>query len=203
MNNKIIFATGNEGKMEEIRAIMTDVDCVLLSQKEADIHADIEENGATFAENALIKAKAIADILSDRGETAIVLADDSGLEIDYLNREPGIYSARYMGENTPYAVKNANILERLKGVEEEKRTARFVCAVAAVMPDGQAFTTLGVMEGKIGQEVRGSHGFGYDPIFIVEEYQTAAAELTMEQKNAASHRGKALRAMVEKLQAVI
>lgn len=200
MNKKIIFATGNEDKMKEIRVIMADTDCELLSQKEAGIEADIEETGTTFEENAIMKARAIADIVREKGETAIVLADDSGLEIDYLNKEPGILSARYMGENTSYEIKNAAILERLAGVEEEKRTARFVCAVAAVMPDGETVTAFGVMEGKIGYEARGSQGFGYDPIFIPAGYNAAAAELTMEQKNAASHRGKALRKMKEKLQ---
>ena len=200
MIKKIVFATGNEGKMKEIRAIMADMKCEILSQKEAGIVADIDENGTTFEENAVIKAKAIADILTKRGEKAIVLADDSGLEIDYLNKEPGIYSARNMGEDTSYDVKNANLIERLQGVEDAKRTARFVCAVAAVMPDGQVLTTVATMEGRIGYEIKGENGFGYDPIFILEEYNCTTAELDMERKNAASHRGKALRAMKKKLE---
>lgn len=199
MKKKIIFATGNEGKMKEIRTIMADMDWELLSQKEAGLEADIQEDGTTFQENAVIKAKAIARILREKGETAVVLADDSGLEIDYLNKEPGIFSARYMGENTSYDIKNAAILERLAGVEDRKRTARFVCVVAAVMPNGESFTASGIMEGKIGYEIRGSQGFGYDPIFIPQEYHVTAAELTMEQKNMVSHRGRALRAMKEKL----
>lgn len=202
MTKKIIFATGNEGKMKEIRAIMADVDCELFSQKEAGIVADVEENGTTFEENAIIKAKAIADILAKQGEEAIVLADDSGLEIDYLNKEPGIYSARYMGEDTPYEVKNANLIERLCGVEDAKRTARFVCAVAAVMPDGEVLTALETMEGRIGHEAKGENGFGYDPIFILEKYNCTTAELDMERKNAESHRGKALRAIKRKLENV-
>ena len=200
MTKKIIFATGNEGKMREIRSIMADVDCELLSQKEAGIVADVEENGTTFEENAAIKAKTIADILAQRGETAIVLADDSGLEIDYLNKEPGIYSARYMGEDTSYEVKNANLIERLSGVEDEKRTARFVCAVAAALPGGEVLVTKETMEGRIGYEAKGENGFGYDPIFILEKYNCTTAELDMERKNEESHRGKALRAMKQKLE---
>lgn len=190
MKPKIVFATGNEGKMREIRKILGDMDVEILSMKEADIHADIVEDGRTFEENAVIKAKAVA-----AQTDAIVLADDSGLEIDYLNKEPGIYSARYMGEDTPYAVKNQNLIERLAGVSDENRTARFVCAIAAVMPDGEVITTHGVIEGRIGYEEKGSNGFGYDPIFYVPEYGCSTAQLSEEQKNQISHRGKALEVM--------
>ncbi len=194
--DKLIFATGNAGKMKEIREILGREGLEILSQKEAGIVNDAEENGSTFEENALIKARAVA------AETdALVLADDSGLEIDYLNGEPGIYSARYLGEDTPYAIKNQKLLERMQDVPEEKRTARFVCAIAAVLPDGRELTTRGTIEGIIGYEVRGEGGFGYDPIFFVPEFGCSTAELTMEQKNAVSHRGKALRAMKEKLEA--
>ena len=194
--DKLIFATGNAGKMKEIREILGREGLEILSQKEAGIVNDAEENGSTFEENALIKARAVA------AETdALVLADDSGLEIDYLNGEPGIYSARYLGEDTPYAIKNQKLLERMQDVPEEKRTARFVCAIAAVLPDGRELTTRGTIEGIIGYEVRGEGGFGYDPIFFVPEFGCSTAELTMEQKNAVSHRGKALRAMNEKLEA--
>lgn len=193
--DKLIFATGNAGKMKEIREILGREGLEILSQKEAGIVNDAEENGSTFEENALIKARAVA------AETdALVLADDSGLEIDYLNGEPGIYSARYLGEDTPYAIKNQKLLERMQDVPEEKRTARFVCAIAAVLPDGRELTTRGTIEGIIGYEVRGEGGFGYDPIFFVPEFGCSTAELTMEQKNAVSHRGKALRAMKEKLE---
>ena len=164
------------------------------SMKEAGIEADIIEDGKTFEENAMIKAKEIAKYTDE-----IVLADDSGLEIDYLNKEPGIYSARYMGEDTPYEVKNANLLERLKGVEKDKRTARFVCAIAAVLPNKEVLTTRGTIEGYIGEKPVGKNGFGYDPIFYVEEYGCSTAELSMEQKNELSHRGKALRAVKEEL----
>ena len=193
---EIVFATGNQGKMREIRMILKNLKIrgeavKILSMKEAGIDMDIVEDGASFEENAAIKARAVAR----KAQGAVVLADDSGLEIDYLNGEPGIYSARYMGEDTPYSIKNASLLERMQNVEEDKRSARFVCAIAAVMPDGTLFTETGVIEGRIGYEERGENGFGYDPIFYVEEFQCSTAELTMEQKNALSHRGNALRAM--------
>ena len=140
---KIVFATGNKDKMREIREIMAGMDVEIQSMKEAGIIVDIVENGQTFEENALIKARTISACVSD----AIVLADDSGLEIDYLNKEPGVYSARYMGEDTSYNIKNKNLIDRLEGVEKEKRTARFVCAIAAVLPDGRELVTTQTMEG--------------------------------------------------------
>ena len=203
---KVIFATGNEGKMKEIREILGDLDIELLSLKDAGIHADIVEDGKTFEENAQIKAKAIRDLTGE-----IVLADDSGLEIDYLNKEPGIYSARYMGEDTSYHIKNAKLIERLEGVPDEKRTARianvpdekrtarFVCAIAAAFPDGSVKTVREAMEGRIGYEESGANGFGYDPIFYLPEYGCTSAELSMEEKNKISHRGKALRAIKDAL----
>ncbi len=195
MKRTIVFATGNEGKMREIRQIMKGIDVELLSMKEAGIEADIVEDGESFAENAVIKAKAVAEKTNH-----IVLADDSGLEIDYLNKEPGIYSARYMGEDTSYDLKNANLLERLEGVPDEKRTARFVCAIAAAMPDGEVFTTVGVIEGRIGYKIEGENGFGYDPIFYLPEYGCTSAQLSEDEKNAISHRGRALAAMREELE---
>ena len=191
---KIIFATGNQDKMKEIREILADMDVEVVSMKEAGIHADIVEDGSTFEENAIIKAKTICEMTGE-----ITLADDSGLEIDYLNKEPGIYSARYMGEDTSYRIKNANLIERLNGVPDEKRTARFVCAVAAAFPDGSVKTVRGTMEGLIGYEEKGENGFGYDPIFYLPEYGCTSAELSMEEKNKISHRGKALRAIKEEL----
>ena len=191
---KIVFATGNKDKMREIREIMADCEIEIFSMKEAGIDVDIVENGTTFEENALIKAKAIAEHTD-----AIVLADDSGLEIDALNKEPGIYSARYMGEDTSYTVKNRNLIERLEGVPKEQRTARFVCAIAAVLPGGKELVTRQTMEGYIGYEPEGENGFGYDPIFFLEEYGCSSAALSREQKNAISHRGKALRAMRDML----
>ena len=131
-----------------------------------------------------------------------MLADDSGLEIDALGGEPGIYSARYLGEDTSYRVKNANLIERLAGVPEEKRTARFVCAIAAVLPDGRELVTKAAVEGRIGYEEKGEGGFGYDPIFYVPEFGRTTAELSEEEKNQISHRGKALRLMKEELRKV-
>lgn len=192
---KIIFATGNAGKMREIREILADTGAEIESMREAGIAAEAEENGTTFEENALIKAKSAA--VSAKG--AVVMADDSGLEIDYLGGEPGIYSARYLGEDTSYEIKNQVILDRLAGIPKEQRSARFVCAIAAVLPDGQTLVTRGTIEGYIGEKPAGKNGFGYDPIFYVEEYGCSTAELDAEQKNAVSHRGKALRAMREKL----
>ena len=193
-DKKIVFATGNTGKMREIREILADLELEVVSMKEIGFNMPIEENGTTFEENALIKARAVA---GQCGE--IVLADDSGLEVDYLNGDPGIYSARYMGEETPYSIKNAAIIERLAGVPDEKRTARFVCAIAAVFPDGQELVTLGEIQGRIDYEEKGKNGFGYDPIFYVPEFGKTTAELTDEEKNSISHRGRALRKMKEKL----
>nr|WP_296487904.1 XTP/dITP diphosphatase [uncultured Acetatifactor sp.] len=191
---KLIFATGNAGKMKEIRMILEDTGYEVLSMKDAGIRTYIEENGKTYEENALIKARAVAAVAGE-----LVLADDSGLEIDYLNKEPGVYSARYLGEDTPYSIKNADLLKRLEGVPEEGRTARFVCAIAAVLPDGRELTVRATVEGRIGYEERGRNGFGYDPIFYLPEMGKSTAELTEEEKNRISHRGKALRLMKEEL----
>ena len=206
--------------------ILEDLKLPVLSMKEAGIDPDIEENGNCFEENALIKARAVA---ACAGPGDIVLADDSGLEIDYLNGEPGIYSARYMGEDTSYRIKNANLIERLSGVPKERRTARFVCAIAAVLPpcgpdaagpegpeaavpEGpeagrtgktQEFVVRGTVEGYIGWEERGTNGFGYDPIFYVEEYGCSTAELDSETKNRISHRGNALRLCEERLRELL
>ena len=198
---KIIFATGNEGKMKEIREILDGLTFLgekvqILSMKEAGIDIDIIEDGTTFEENAMIKARAVAGPAKE----AIVLADDSGLVIDYLNGEPGIYSARYLGKDTSYRVKNANLVQRLEGVPDEKRSARFVCAIAAVLPDGRELSTRGTIEGRIGYEEKGLNGFGFDPIFYVPEIGKYTAELSDEDKNRISHRGKALRAMREELE---
>ncbi len=200
MEQKIIFATGNSGKMKEVSRILEDLGLAVISMRDAGINMEIEENGTTYEENALLKARAVAQ---STGGHCIVLADDSGLEIEYLNREPGVYSARYLGEQTSYRQKNKNLIERLAGVPDEKRTARFVCAIAAVLPDGRELTTLGVIEGRIGYEEKGSGGFGYDPIFFVPEYGKTTAELTEEEKNAVSHRGRALSAMKKELKKYI
>lgn len=193
--DKIIFATGNEGKMREVRMILGDLGIQVISMKEAGVTAEAEENGTTFEENAIIKAK---EIMEKTGE--IVLADDSGLEVDALGGEPGIYSARYMGHDTSYHIKNNSLIERLEGKTGEERSARFVCAIAACFPDGRVLTTRGTMEGQIGYEEKGENGFGYDPVFYLPEYQCYSAELPLEEKNKLSHRGKALRLMKEALQ---
>lgn len=194
---EIIFATGNEHKMEEIRMILGEKEgefCIR-SQKEAGIFVDVVEDGKTFEENALIKARAVAKEAGKAYPHAIVLADDSGLEIDYLGGEPGIYSARYLGENTSYDKKNRVILDRLKEAQPSQRTARFVCAIAAVFPDGREEVVRGTMEGEIGKEIAGENGFGYDPIFFLPEYGCTSAQLSPEKKNSLSHRGAGLRKM--------
>ncbi len=197
MKHKIIFATGNEGKMREARLILADLGFPVLSMKEAQASCDVEENGSTFAENAAIKARAVWEQTGD-----IVLADDSGLVVDYLGGEPGIYSARYMGEDTSYEIKNQAIIHRLAEAEEEGRTARFVCAIAAVLPDGTELSAEGTVEGLIAHEPAGDGGFGYDPIFYLPEYGMTSAQIPIEKKNEISHRGKALEAMKAKLKSL-
>lgn len=198
---RILFATGNQGKMREIRAILDGFGAKILSMKEAGLDLETEENGTTFEENALIKARAAADALAAKEgkRDCVVMADDSGLEIDCLNGEPGVYSARYLGEETPFDVKSRDFLRRMADVPEEKRTARFVCAIAAVFPNGETVTTSGVVEGRIGYELRGDNGFGYDPIFYLPEYGRTAAELSDDEKNRISHRSRALGLMKEEL----
>ncbi len=192
--DKIIFATSNQGKMDEIKMIMKDFDIPIISMKEAGIVADIVEDGTTFEENAIIKAKAIMEMTGE-----VVLADDSGLEVDYINKEPGIYSARYLGEDTPYSIKNQNIIDRLKEAEGDERSARFVCAIAAAFPDGEIITTRATIEGVIGYEEKGEYGFGYDPILYVPEFGMTTGEMLPENKNEISHRGKALMKMKKEL----
>lgn len=201
---RMIIATGNEGKMKEIREILAGMtlkgeEVRILSMKEAGVEISVEENGQSFAENAMIKARAIAELCRD----AVVLADDSGLEVDYLNKEPGIYTARYLGENASQYEKNMSLISRLEGVARQKRTARFVCAVAGVLPDGRSLCTQETVEGWIGYEERGKNGFGYDPIFMLPDRDLTTAELTEEEKNRISHRGKAFRAMKKQIEAVM
>jgi len=192
---KIIFATGNKDKMVEIRMILADLGMEILSMKEAGVAIDVVEDGTTFEENAMIKASAIAALPEVKAMDAIVLADDSGLEIDYLNKEPGIYSARYAGTETSYDIKNSLLLSRMKGVPDEQRTSRFVCAIAAVFPDGDKEVVRGTMEGRLAYEPAGENGFGYDPIFYLPEYGCTSAQLSPEKKNELSHRGQGLRMM--------
>ena len=191
MKKRIVFATGNKNKMKEIKMILADLGMEICSMKELGVNIDIEENGISFEENAEIKARAVSRYLQDD----IILADDSGLEIDYLGKAPGVYSARFAGEDTSYDIKNRILLDKLEGVPEEQRTARFVCVIAAVFPNGEVKTVRGTIEGIIGQEIAGENGFGYDPIFYVPECGCTTAEMDPVKKNELSHRGKALRAM--------
>lgn len=191
MEKRIVFATGNENKMVEIRMILSDLGLPVYSMKEAGVDVEIIEDGISFEENAEIKARAVARVLTND----IVLADDSGLEIDYLDGAPGIYSARFAGEDTSYDIKNRILLDKLEGVPDEERTARFVCSISAVFPDGTSETVRGTIEGRIAYEIQGENGFGYDPIFYVPEYGCTTAEMPPEQKNELSHRGNALRAI--------
>ncbi|MCC8139663.1 MAG: RdgB/HAM1 family non-canonical purine NTP pyrophosphatase [Lachnospiraceae bacterium] len=194
MSMKILFATGNADKMREIREILEGTGIEAVSLKEAGVSLEVEENGATFEENAIIKARACMELTGE-----VALADDSGLEVDAMGREPGVHSARYMGRDTSYHIKNKSIIDRLEGKEGEERSARFVCAIAAAFPDGRVLTTRGTMEGRIAYEERGENGFGYDPIFYLPEYGCCSAELSPEKKNELSHRGRALRAMKDRL----
>lgn len=198
MKQRIIFATGNSNKMIEIREILKDLNMEVLSMKEAGLSIDVEENGTTFEENAKIKAVAVSKQCED-----IVLADDSGLEIDYLDKAPGVYSARFMGEDTSYEIKNQALIDKLEGVPKEERTARFVCAICAVVPGHEPITVRGTIEGYIGWEPAGENGFGYDPIFYVHDLDCSTAQLSMEEKNARSHRGNALRMIREALKEYI
>ena len=191
---RIIFATSNEGKLKEIRMILSDIGYDVISMKQAGVKADIVEDGKTFEENAIIKARTIMELTGE-----IVLADDSGLEVDYLDKAPGVYSARFMGEDTSYDIKNQYIIDQLANAKEEERTARFVCVIACAIPGKEVVTRRGTIEGVIAKSICGSNGFGYDPIFYVPEYQCTTAEMTPEQKNCVSHRAKALNAIKEVL----
>ena len=192
---KIILASNNKGKIAEVKEILKDMNVEVISMKEAGLDVDIEENGSTFEENALIKAEAIMKMTGE-----ITIADDSGLEVDYLNKEPGIYSARYMGHDTCYDIKNNAIIQRLEGVKGTDRSARFVCAMAVVFPDGKNIIARGTMEGLIADKPMGENGFGYDPIMYLPEYQKTSAQLSSEEKNKISHRGKALEKLKTQLQ---
>lgn len=191
---RLIFATKNKHKMQEIREIFSGLPFEIVSMEEIGVDVEVVEDGTTFAENSFIKAKEISKYFPND----IVMADDSGLEIDYLNKEPGVYSARYLGKDTPYIEKNTIILDRLKDVKGSERSARFVCNITAFFPDGTHLQTEGVMEGEIAKEIAGENGFGYDPIFYVPEFGMTSALMSREEKNSISHRGKALR-MMEKL----
>lgn len=195
---KIIFATSNTNKIREIKEIINIPNIDIVSMEEEGIKIDIDEKGTTYEENAFIKARAIAQLRPNE----IIMAEDSGLEIDYLHGEPGLYSARYMGHDTPYDQKNKEILDLLKGVERSKRTAQYVCSVVAVLPDKKELSAKGILKGEIGEEEKGVNGFGYDPIFFLPQKGRYMSELTDEEKNMISHRGEALRAIISKLKAI-
>ncbi len=192
--NRIIFATGNAGKMKEINMIMKSLNIPVVSMKDAGVNIDIVEDGKTFEENAIIKARTVMEATGE-----LTLADDSGLEVDYLNGEPGVYSARYMGEDTSYTIKNQSIIDKLAGITGKDRSARFVCVIAAAFPDGSVITTRATIEGQIGYKEAGENGFGYDPIMYLPKRGMTTAELPMEVKNEISHRGKALELMKKEL----
>lgn len=192
---KIIFASNNNGKIREVREILKDFDVELMTMKEAGINLDIEENGTTFEENALIKARAVMELTGE-----ITMADDSGLEVDYLDKAPGVYSARFMGHDTSYDIKNKAIIDKLEGVSQDDRSARFVCVIATVFPDGKELTARGTMEGRIAYEPMGENGFGYDPIMYIPQYDRSSAQLTSEEKNKISHRGEALNKMKQMIE---
>ena len=190
----IIMATGNSNKVREIREMLEGSDLNIISMKDAGIDVRIIEDGRTFEDNARIKAETVRDACGK-----IVIADDSGLEIDFLGGEPGIHSARFMGEDTSYDIKNAALLEKLDGVPDEERSARFICAMAIAYPDRETSVFRGVFEGRIAYKAAGENGFGYDPIFYLPEKGCTSAELLPEEKNAISHRGKALKMAVDEL----
>lgn len=191
---RIIFATGNPDKVREIREILNGLDIDVVTMKEAGYDIPINENGKTFLENALIKARTVQEASGE-----MTMADDSGLVVDALGGEPGIYSARWLGRDTSYHIKNTEIIKRLDGLKGEARSARFVCAIACVLPDGRTLTSEKTFEGQIGWEEKGENGFGYDPIFYLPDRGKYSAELSPEEKNAISHRGKALRDMRRQL----
>ncbi len=198
---RIVLASGNKDKLREVKEILAGDGCDVLAMKEIGLDPDIVEDGDSFEANSRIKALAVWNALCERGEMAdtIVIADDSGLEIDALGGEPGVYSARYLGEDTPYDIKCGELIRRLAGVPDESRTARFRAAITAVLEDGEVITTCGTMEGRIGYEMAGEHGFGYDPILYLPEYGATSAQIEPEEKNRISHRGRALMAMREAL----
>ena len=191
---KIVFATKNKGKVNEVVKMFNTDKIELVTMEQAGIDIDVVEDGTTFEENAEKKA---VEIMKASGEAAI--ADDSGLEIDFLDKQPGIHSARFLGHDTPYSIKNAKILDMLKDVPEEKRTARFVCAVCLALPDGRIIRSKGTLEGRIGDKITGENVFGYDPIFFIPEKNCYSAELSTEEKNKISHRGKAMAEMKKKI----
>lgn len=190
----IIIASNNQGKIREFKKMLEPMGYTVLSQSEAGINIEVEETGTTFKENATLKAEAIYNL-----KHTAVLADDSGIEVDFLNGEPGIYSARYMGLDSDEARRNC-ILQKLQGVEESKRNARFVCCICYIDENGSKQYAVGYWNGKIAKEARGNNGFGYDPIFIPDGENITSAEMMPEEKNSKSHRALALKKLKEILE---
>ena len=191
-NLKFVIATHNNHKVTEFKRILEPLSIEVMSQKDAGIDVEVIEDGTTFAQNAQIKAQAVS-----KAANCVAIADDSGICIDAFDGGPGIYSARFLGEDTPYTEKNAIILDRLKDVPVEKRGARYVCAICCVFPNGDVISTEGICEGKIGYQPKGQNGFGYDPIFMVGDL--TLAEITDGEKDKISHRGVALKKFVKEL----
>lgn len=190
----IIIASGNKGKLKEFRELMADLPVEVKSLSDYPEIGEIEENGKSFAENAFIKAKAVHDATG-----CLAIADDSGLEVDALGGAPGIYSARYAGEEKNDAANNAKLLQALSDISEDNRGAQFHCAICAVTADGKRFDAEGIVRGQILRAERGDGGFGYDPLFYIPALGKTTAELSMDEKNAISHRGQAVRQMVQTL----
>lgn len=195
---KFVVASSNAGKIIEIKKVLQGMAFEVISMADAGFNEDIEETGTTFEENALIKARAVSDKIN-----SIVMADDSGLEVDALDGAPGVYSARYAGEGASDRDRIDKLLGELKNIPDDKRQARFVSAIAVVLPDGRNFTVRGTCEGYITRKPIGENGFGYDPIFFMPEFNETMAQISLEDKNKTSHRGKALVKMVEKLKEIM
>ena len=190
----IIVASNNKGKIVEYKAMLEPLGYNVLSQSEAGVNIEVEETGTTFEENAYLKANAIYEL-----KHTAVLADDSGLEVEYLNGEPGIYSARYKGLKTDEERRRC-ILQLLEGVPEEKRKARFMCSICFIQQNGEKIVVEGIYNGHIANEEKGNNGFGYDSIFIPEGRNTTVAEMTKEEKNSESHRAIALKKLAKELE---
>ena len=193
MNNKIVLASNNNHKLLEISEMLKPLGYTVISQSQAGISLDVEETGTTFEENSLLKARAIYGVC----KTAVI-ADDSGLEVNYLNKAPGVYSSRYAGENATDKEKCAKLLRELEGVPKKNRTARFVSVICYIDENGKENIVRGECEGYIGIEPQGKNGFGYDPIFMYGD--KTFAEISAEEKNSISHRANALKKFVELLE---
>lgn len=196
---KLIVASNNQNKINEIKTILQDVNIEVCSLRDENIDIEVEETGMTFMENAFLKAEAIFNLKKD----CYVLADDSGLSVEYLNGEPGIYSARYAGEHGNDQKNNEKLLKKLEGVSKENRKAKFICAMVLILDSNKHIKVQGEVEGTILEKVTGNAGFGYDPLFYAEEFQKSFAEITKEEKNSISHRGRALKKLKEELNILI